>query len=773
MVGTAPHAASNARLPNLETPGQREQRRVPVLALLRNATDFYRAGRYLDAIRGFEATHSAATRAGFPDLAARALGNIGGCQFALHQYAAALTTFKETIRQATAAGDTSAVAVFNANISSLYTEMGELENAAQWIQGSLAHLCDRDRAQRPKMVIQLAIVRVRQRRMDEAHRLFTEGIRAAEAAGDWEMSAQGRHRLGEEYLKQNNITDAEGPLLDAYRIRLLHQLPLDASYRCLGRLRFEQGDLAAASALLDRALQSGTPSWDMYLNRGRTRLGQGRLSESLADLRIAMRLAREWRWNGIPEDATRIGVEGELSAVHSAFVEAGNRLYEQTRDASLIRETFEAAEENRANSLRALLRAREMELRNSFSPRYWEALARLQRAEVQMLRTGSGSDTLSAARADLASMESSMGPAVAPLPSAMLERVRQRLSPDTVLLSFQLGTRVSWLWILDRDGLALQELPALAEIQRQVQDTVTAIRAGRPEQGQLWKTLFGRLSARARLAPHWLVALDRGLFGAPLSALREPENTVIAEHHVVQAIPGAGYWVEELDRSRAPIAPLFVGIGDPIYNTADPRLAKSGTNTKDAALSLPRLVASGAELDESAHAWNGESVLLKGADASRERLRVQLARRPAVVHIATHVVESADRPAYGLIALSLTPRHESQLVSPYEIAGWHTDADLIVLSGCSSGQGEVRPGTGLLGLTRAWLTAGARAVIASNWSTPDTSGALFHSLYRHLAARPDAGPAEALHAAQLEMLHSRDWRANPRYWGAFFVMGVR
>src|SRR5262249_4327139 len=181
--------------------------------------------------------------------------------------------------------------------------------------------------------------------------------------------------LSEEYLKQHNLTEDEAPLLEAYRIRQLHHLALDSSYRCLGRLRLEQGDLDAASALLDRAIEGRSAAGDMYLYRGRVRTEQGRLQEAMADRRIARRLAREWRGSVLREDAARVGAEGELQAVHSALIAAGNRLYKKTGDRALIRETFEAAEENRASSLRAMLRAHEIALRNSFPPSYWEAPA--------------------------------------------------------------------------------------------------------------------------------------------------------------------------------------------------------------------------------------------------------------------------------------------------------------------------------------------------------------------------------------------------------------
>jgi CHAT domain-containing protein len=77
----------------------------------------------------------------------------------------------------------------------------------------------------------------------------------------------------------------------------------------------------------------------------------------------------------------------------------------------------------------------------------------------------------------------------------------------------------------------------------------------------------------------------------------------------------------------------------------------------------------------------------------------------------------------------------------------------------------------LLGLTRAWLMAGAHSVISSNWATPDESGALFGALYRNLSGEPGSSPAAALRAAQLEMIRSAGWRAKPSFWGAYFVVG--
>ncbi|HEV2445853.1 MAG TPA: CHAT domain-containing protein, partial [Candidatus Sulfopaludibacter sp.] len=449
--------------------------------------------------------------------------------------------------------------------------------------------------------------------------------------------------------------------------------------------------------------------------------------------------------------------------------------------------TFEALEENRASSLR-LLRAGKS---GSLPPEYWEALLALQRAEIQALRSGKAADQAAsaAARARVARLEASFASRPAVSEGDLLRRAQAALHADSALFSFHLGGDISWMWAVDRTHIELYALPPRAEIAGLVRNAVGATESDSAETAAagaaLYEALFGRLPARFRNKPNWVVALDESLFDAPLAALvvrGEARPAYLVELHATQAIPGVGWWLDAAERPAAPASPLFVGIGDPVYNAADPRLttrqrasaARPAIPGQLAAegFALPRLVASGAEIEACARAWTGDRILLTGTSASPQNLSEQLKRNPEVVHFATHVVESTARPSDGAIALSLSEGGGAQLLGPGEIADWRIRARLVAISGCHSAAGDVLPGTGLLGLTRAWLAAGADSVAGSRWATPDETGALFSSLYRNLRARPGTGPAQALRAAQLEMLRSGDWRAKPRYWGAYFVIGI-
>ncbi len=223
------------------------------------------------------------------------------------------------------------------------------------------------------------------------------------------------------------------------------------------------------------------------------------------------------------------------------------------------------------------------------------------------------------------------------------------------------------------------------------------------------------------------------------------------------------------------VAGPFLGIGDAVYNTADARWKANGSGRRrETICELPRLVASREEVESCGLVWARRGtplVLLEGLNASRARFDQSLSQGPGVIHFATHFLEGTQSSHPSMIALSLAADRQPELLSPLDLARMRVNAGLVVMSGCSSGRGETSPGAGLMGLTHAWIGAGARAVAASHWSTPDDNGALFKRFYEHFLAAPQAGPAMALRKAQMDMMQSRSWRSQPRYWAAFYLTG--
>lgn len=813
LAGTLVFFVPPPRKPILATQGRRNARRDSLVARLKQTGKLFRAGDFKQSALLARQGSLEALGAGELQIAARFTGNLGSCRFALHRYREALQSYLEARTLAESVRDNATAGSLDLNISSLYAQLGQMDAATNAIDGAMARLTGPDRLKRlPALLTSLAALDADQERIPQALDLYRRAIAAAARAGDQDAYSLACNDLGYVYLEHGRFRLAENALLDAYRVRKLNHLrSVESSYRNLGMLRLKQGETRQASSLLDRAVALSAlpgrlrPAWEVYYARGSVRLQEGRPQAALDDLRIATRLAGNWFRGAFPDDATRIGAENRIRKVHSALITAGNSLYFSTGRPDLARETFEAAEANRAASLRAaVMEPRDWRLR--LPPEYWETLQKLETAETESLYSASSASLASAEQirrlhGALIQWESRAGPETPLELPDLLERTRLRLHPDSAFLAFHLDTPDSYLWALSRDSLAVYRLPPASEIDDLVKQFCASIRRGdsnEPRLGSLlYQKLFGQLDSSFRNKPRWLLALDAELFSLPFAALREPSRAAhpvfLAERHSLQIVSSAGMLSSsnpERPRSTGP----FVGVADPVYNTADPRWRQRrfaggagsffGLITAFAAgsapagdLQLARLAGSAREVADCAAAWQAPRlpIFLEGAAASRERLRRALETRPAVLHFATHVVQSTVNSGAearsGLIVLSLNQAGQHEVLSPVEVATWNLHGAVVSLSGCSSGSAEALPATGLVGLTRACLAAGARAVVASRWPTPDDTGALFLAFYRYLHDSPEAGPAVALQRAQIDMLRSGTWRLHPVYWAAYFVTG--
>ncbi|HZS53350.1 MAG TPA: CHAT domain-containing protein, partial [Bryobacteraceae bacterium] len=193
------------------------------------------------------------------------------------------------------------------------------------------------------------------------------------------------------------------------------------------------------------------------------------------------------------------------------------------------------------------------------------------------------------------------------------------------------------------------------------------------------------------------------------------------------------------------------------------------------ASALGRLPGSQREIRAAAHSSGmSQNELLIGPDANLASLTASLSQHPAIIHFAVHVVSPPGHPEQAALALSLGRDNVPELLTRENIASLRVPGSLVVLSGCSSGQGQPVPSAGLIGLSRAWLLAGAGAVVVSNWPTPDDSGQFFTSFYAYLAEAGSGSlakrTASALQKAQLQMQQHGGYAGAPAFWAAYSVL---
>jgi CHAT domain-containing protein len=135
---------------------------------------------------------------------------------------------------------------------------------------------------------------------------------------------------------------------------------------------------------------------------------------------------------------------------------------------------------------------------------------------------------------------------------------------------------------------------------------------------------------------------------------------------------------------------------------------------------------------------------LIGPAATREGLFDEVTRH-SILHLATHCRIVPDVPF--LSAVSLANGKEFSIL---DLLDQHLNLELVVLSACQTGWGAAASGEDLVGFSRAFLAAGARAVLVSLWRVDDLATCqLFVKFYE--ALRCDLEPAEALHRAQLSL----------------------
>ncbi len=342
-----------------------------------------------------------------------------------------------------------------------------------------------------------------------------------------------------------------------------------------------------------------------------------------------------------------------------------------------------------------------------------------------------------------------------------LAQTQQELQPDTTLVSYyQFDPRTPGLqgaiaFVITRDDVTAVALPEATPAA--IGDALERLRS------QGWSSL-------ETLHPQALVDLHRMLV-ADLE-LRTPLVGIIP-HQTLHKVPfaalsdGASYFGGRYTLFQLPSASALPAIrangGDGVGPTAalifgNPVPGLAGLGGLRAAADEAAAVAATLGQQE----WTGR-------EASELRLRDQAAAS-TVLHLAAHGVYSATSPLDSAIYLTPGSGEDGALTAGEVLTLDLRQSELVTLSACESNLGELSGGDELLGLTRAFFTAGAPAVISTLWLVDDQATSQLMAAFYRAWQRDGVGRAEALRMAQEELRQSEDY-ANPYYWAAFTLSG--
>jgi CHAT domain-containing protein len=259
---------------------------------------------------------------------------------------------------------------------------------------------------------------------------------------------------------------------------------------------------------------------------------------------------------------------------------------------------------------------------------------------------------------------------------------------------------------------------------------------------------------------HVIFIPQRSLFQVPFPALQDASGTYLIQKHTILTAPS----IQVLDltrqqRQKLAQQPANSGRALVLGNPTMPSVSLSPGEPKKQLSPLP-----GAEAEARSIAPLLNTQAITGAQGTKAAI-VQKMPQASIIHLATHGLLDNVRGLASAIALAPSG-NDNGLLTAEEIFDMKLQASLVVLSACNTGEGRIT-GDGVIGLSRALISAGVPSVIVSLWAVPDApTSELMKEFYQNLQKNPNK--AQALRQAMLTTMKTHP---QPRDWAAFTLIG--
>ncbi|MDR3771853.1 MAG: CHAT domain-containing protein [Terracidiphilus sp.] len=354
-----------------------------------------------------------------------------------------------------------------------------------------------------------------------------------------------------------------------------------------------------------------------------------------------------------------------------------------------------------------------------------------------------------------------------------LEPRRIAQKTGATLLFYWLGEKQSCLWAITPARVAFFPLPAQAEIAARVEryrnallDVQDPLQTGNADGRELYQILVAPAAALIRPNRPVMVLADGALNQLNFETLLVPGPSPQPAHSPVRS-PNLHYWIDDATLLSAPSLAMLAAAKPAPNVTRSLLLLGNPVSPSDDFPSLPLF---GFEMKSVQAHFDPRNVAVFSSEQATPA--AYLSSNPAkysFIHFVSHAVSSRTDPLDSAIILSgAGAGADSYKLYARDIMRRPIDARLVTIAACSASGTRAYAGEGLVGLSWAFLRAGAQSVIGALWEvSDDSSPRLMNALYQGL--EDGQTPAAALRGAKLALLHSDSRFRLPFYWAPFQI----
>jgi CHAT domain-containing protein len=744
---------------------------------------------------------------------AAVLFNLGIAHKLRSELEAALASFEEVLRINRRLGDRDYEPDNLHAIGSLYVDLGDHDKAQDRYREALELCSGRDAVCAARELSSIGWVQYLGGDPQAALESAGRALARSREAGDKQRQAGALYTRGVAFTALGQPGESLAPLAEALTLRQSGGSVLDQAQAllALANARRDLGDSAAAEGGYREALDLVRPVGITLLeaqclyNWALLDRGVGRLEQALAKVGQAVDKVESLR-SRVTAQSLRTSFFASKRPYYELWIELLMRLEEQEPGKGHAAAALAASERARARGLLELLAEAQIDVEGGVDPSL-----KSRETDLQARQSWLQDKLFRAAPAERAALQQEIGridedldrleaeirrsdPRYAEVryPNTLeLAGMEALLDDKTALLEYFVGKQESFLFVITRSGqggpsgLTVYKLPGAEILTQRVRALRTAIQGGPRQEGdyieeatRLYATLLAPAAGLLADKSHLLISPDGSLRLLPFEALlmsrvagnaRFSDFPYVLRRYAVSYVPSASV-LSGLRQSRAvspsggPPPKEFLAFADPVV--------EAGAGETPLGITWSRLTRSEGEVRAIAALYPpGDVQLYLREEATKDRVEhdplLETARR---IHFATHgFVTEPPLSLSGLVLTRVSGPAEGALLQVRDIFNLRLNADLVTLSACETGLGREVSGEGVVGMTQAFLYAGARSLLVSFWKVSEASTPrLMESFYHDLGKT--GGKAEALQHAKLEMIADAVY-AHPFYWAPFLLSG--